>query len=122
MSRILLADSNPILRSALALLLETRLKAQVVAQVNSTESLLEEAAATCPDIVILDCELLGETCAQCITQLRRILPEARIIATSVHFEYGSQAEGADAFVCKFDPPEKILEVVQKGWRGGQSHA
>lgn len=53
MNRILLADSNPTLRSALALLLETRLDAQVVGQVSSMESLLCEAAATQPDIIII---------------------------------------------------------------------
>ncbi len=114
MSRILLADGNPMLRSALALLLETRLHAQVVGQVNSMESLLIEAAATQPDIVILDWELPGETGFERIEALRLAAPRARILITSARHEAGSQIAGADGFICKFDPPEKMLEVIRGG--------
>ncbi len=105
MRRILIADGNPVLRSALALLLETRLKSQIVALVDSSERLLIKAADASPDIVILDCELPGETCAACIAHLRRLLPQARIIVASAYLEAGNRAEDADALVCKFDPPE-----------------
>lgn len=113
MSRILLADGNPVLRSALALLLETRLHAQIVGQVNSMDSLLIEAAATLPDIVILDWELPGEPGCERIESLRRASPRSRIIVTSARHEVSSQIAAADGFICKFDPPETILEMIRE---------
>lgn len=112
MTRILLADSNPILRSALALLLETRLDAQIVGQVSSMESLLCEAFATRPDIIIMDWGLPGEPASERIQALHQKAPRACILAASVRPETASLVEGADAFICKTDAPETILPVIQ----------
>jgi two-component system response regulator DesR len=112
MTRILLADSNPTLRSALALLLETRLKANIIGQVSSMESLLCEAAATNPDLIVMDWELPGAPGDERIAALRRKATRARIIAASVRPENAAPAGEADAFVCKTDPPEVILQTVR----------
>jgi two-component system response regulator DesR len=112
MNRILLADNNPTLRSALALLLETRLGAQVVGQVSSMESLLCEAAATRPEIIIMDWELPGKPYNERIAALRQKTPYSRIIVTSARPENALQATDSDAFLCKTDPPEAILDLVQ----------
>jgi DNA-binding NarL/FixJ family response regulator len=112
MDRILLADSNPTLRSALALLLETRLDAQIVGQVSSVESLLCEAAATQPTLIIMDWELPGKPADGRIAALRQIAHRACIIASSVRPESASLAVDADAFLCKSDPPETILRTIQ----------
>jgi DNA-binding NarL/FixJ family response regulator len=112
MYRILLADSNPTLRSALALLLETRLGAQIAGQVSSMESLLCEAAATHPDLIIVDCELPGEPSGGRIVALRQKAPRASIVASGIHPESAFLAPDADAFFCKTDLPETILQTIQ----------
>lgn len=112
MYHILLADSNPTLRSALALLLETRLGAQIAGQVSSMESLLCEAAATHPDLIIVDCKLPGQPAAGRIAALRQKAPRASIVASGTHPECASLAPDADAFFCKTDLPETILQTIQ----------
>lgn len=112
MNRILLADSNPTLRSALALLLETRLDVQIIGQVSSMESLLSEAAATRPDIIIMAWELPGEPGLGRLEALRQKAPHAFIMVSSARPENARLAEGADAFLCKTDPPETILQAIQ----------
>jgi two-component system response regulator DesR len=113
MTRILLADDNKALRSALALLLETRLGASIVGEATTMERLLEQAAATRPDVVLLDWELPGKPGADRIVVLRSVAPEAQIIVISARPEAASQAVEADAFVNKFDPPERILSVLKE---------
>jgi CheY-like chemotaxis protein len=113
MNRILLADSNPTLRSALALLLETRLNAQVVGQVSSMEGLLCEAAATHPDVIIVGLELPGEPAQGRMLALREKAPRASILLASVCPESVNLTEGTDAFLCETDPPETILNTIQK---------
>ena len=112
MNRILLADANPTLRSALTLLLETRLDAQVVGQVNRMESLMCEAAATWPDIIVMDWELPGQPAQNRLAALRQQTPHSRIIVTSARPESAHQASGADGFLCKTDPPEILLHTIQ----------
>jgi two-component system response regulator DesR len=113
MIRILLADDNQDSRSALALLLETRLGATIVGEACTMESLLEQAATTRPDVVLLDWELPGKPEADRIVVVRSVAPNARVIVVSARPESASQAIEADAFVNKIDPPEHILAVLQE---------
>jgi DNA-binding NarL/FixJ family response regulator len=112
MYRILLADPNPTLRSALALLLETRLNAQIVGQVSSLESLMYEAAATSPDLIVMAWELPGSPAEGRIAALRQKAPRARIIVSSARPEHAELIEGADAFLCKTDPPDIIFQTIR----------
>ncbi|MEN4011720.1 MAG: hypothetical protein AB1453_05190 [Chloroflexota bacterium] len=112
MNRILLADPNPALRSALALLIETRLDAQIVGQVSSLESLLREAAATDPGVIIVSLNLLGEPTQERIAALRRQAPLASILISSARPESVSRTDGAAAFLCQADPPQTILDTLQ----------
>jgi two-component system response regulator DesR len=113
MIRILLADDNQDSRSALALLLETRLGATIVGEACTMESLLEQAATTRPDVVLLDWELPGKPEADRIVVVRSVAPNARVIVVSARPESASQAIEADAFVNKINPPEHILAVLQE---------
>jgi DNA-binding NarL/FixJ family response regulator len=112
MHRILLADSNPILRSALALLLETRLNAQIVGQVSSMESLLCEATATQPDIIIVGLGLPGEPAQERISALRQKAPRATLLSAGTRLEIDNLPEGTEAFLCESDLPETILRTIQ----------
>ena len=111
--RILLADDNRDLRSALALLLETRLDANIVGEASTMETLLKQAAEVQPSAVLLDWELPGKPEADRIVVLRSVVPGAKIIVISARPESASKATEADAFVNKIDPPERILDVFKK---------
>jgi DNA-binding NarL/FixJ family response regulator len=112
MNCILLADPNPTLRSALALLLETRLDAQVVGQVSSMESLLCEAAATNPDTIIIGLDLSTESIRERISVLRQKAPRANILIASTNPNPSDLGDETIAFICKSDPPETILNTIQ----------
>ena len=113
MTRVLLADDNQNLRSALALLLETRLGATIVGEATTMERLLEQAAITHPDVVLLDWELPGKPEADRIVVVRSVAPGAQIIVISARPESACLAVGADAFVNKTDPPERILDAFKE---------
>jgi len=111
--RILLADDNQASRSALALLLQTRLGASIVGEASTMEYLLEQAARTRPDVVLLDWELPGKPETDRIVVIRSVAPGAQVIVFSARPESASQAHEADAFINKIDPPEFILEVLKR---------
>jgi two-component system response regulator DesR len=113
MIHILLADYNDNSRSALALLLKTRLDAKIVGEALTMETLLEQATRVSPDIILLDWELPGKPETDRIALLRSLAPRAQIVVISARPESASQALEADAFVNKTDPPEHILAVVEE---------
>lgn len=122
MVRVLLADDNINLRLALALLLETRLNAQVVSQVNSIESLLLEAGSTHPDLIIIDINLPGRyrVSDHVVENLRRNAPKAQIFFTSANPDAAQLSSEicADAFIDITDTPDHLLETIKERMRNG----
>jgi two-component system, NarL family, response regulator DesR len=115
MTNILLADNTPHTRSALALMLETRLGAQIIGQVSHMDSLLSEAAASRPNVIIMDWDLPGNMQGAALKTLSQLRPAPRVIITSARPEAAEQAAqaGAFAFINKTDPPEALLDAVER---------
>jgi DNA-binding NarL/FixJ family response regulator len=111
--RILLADNQADVRSALRLLLEQEPGLDVVGEAIGVEELLIQAEAAQPDLVLLDWELPGSRAADLLPALRSCCPCARAIALSGRPEARREAleAGIDVFVSKADPPERLLAAV-----------
>jgi DNA-binding NarL/FixJ family response regulator len=115
MKRFLLADDNPDLRSALRLMLETRLDAPLVFEAHDHASMIDQSMRHHPDCLILDWELPGLTEPDHLSALRDLLLDLKIIVISARPEAAEEAAAAhaDAFVCKTDPPAEILQAIQR---------
>ncbi len=115
MKRFLLADDNPDLRSALRLMLETRLNAPLVFEAHDHASMIEQCLAHQPECLILDWELRGFNDRNCLTDLHDLLPELKIIVISARPESAQEAVAAhaDAFVSKTDPPSEIMNAIRR---------
>lgn len=111
--RILLADDQPEVRSALRLLLEQGDGMAVVGEVAEANELFTKLEAACPDVVLLDWELPDLQAAESLGELRSRCPRLLVIALSGRPEarHASLAAGADAFVSKGDTPEVLLATV-----------
>ena len=112
--RVLLADDQPEVRSALRLLLEQEPWLRVIGEVSEANALLAQAHAARPDLVLLDWELPGLRAADPLTDLRSCCPELRVVALSGRPEARDSAlmSGAWAFVSKGDPPERLLTTLR----------
>jgi CheY-like chemotaxis protein len=115
MKRFLLADDNPDLRSALRLMLETRLNTPLVIEVSDHAHLIEQSLAHNPDCLILDWELPGLDGYSRLAALRDLLPDLKIIVISARPEAAQAAAAAqaDAFICQTDPPSEILNAIRR---------
>jgi DNA-binding NarL/FixJ family response regulator len=110
---ILLADDQPQVRSALRLLLEQKTDAHIAGEAASFREVLLQAAATPPDTILIDWELPGLSRFDGMSSLRRACPSACIVALSSRPEARQAAlhAGAHRFVCKGDPPERLLTAL-----------
>lgn len=115
--RILLADDDTGVRSALRLLLEQE-GFCVVDEAVDADDLLEQAKATCPDLVLLDWSLPRMAAGSLLSALRSACPDLRVVALSGRPEVrrAALAAGVEAFVSKTDPPERVLSVIRDNWR------
>jgi DNA-binding NarL/FixJ family response regulator len=114
MSRhILIADDQPRVRHALRLLLEQALAPTTVDEAADATTMLAQVAADCPELVLLDWGLAGIAAADLIIALRQRCAALTIIVLSGQPEAEEDAlrAGADAFVSKADPPERLLAAI-----------
>ena len=113
--RILLADDQTKVRFALRVLLERQPDYEVSAEALDTEGLMAQIEADCPDVLLLAWELPGQGMEELMPALHRACPKLAVVALSGRPELRATAlaSGADAFVCKCDPPEGLLELIEE---------
>lgn len=119
--RVLIADDQPQVRSALRLLLKQERGVTVVGEAEDVEQALVLAAAWRPDVVLLDWELPDLRVAgpaktaggRLLPALVTACPQVKVVALSGRPEarQAALASGADFFVSKGDPPERLLEAI-----------
>ncbi len=117
--RILLADHRPKVRFALRVLLTQRPGLEIAAEAVDAEDLLVQIESVCPDLVLLDWKLPGLPVTGLLLTLRKTCPKACVIILSGRPEVRRAAldAGADAFVSKVDPPERLLAVIDNYYVG-----
>ena len=111
--RILLADDESNVRYGLRVLLEERSNLQVVGEAADAEHLLAQVAAACPDLVLLSWGLPGLAGADLLPALRRIKDDLYVIVLSGRPEARQAVldAGANAFISKVEPPERLLAAI-----------
>jgi two-component system nitrate/nitrite response regulator NarL len=91
-----------------------KLHAATVGEASDLEQALELAGVEQPDLVLLDWELPAQGGGAALSKLRTVVcPGLAVIALSSRPEArrDSLAAGADAFVSKGDPPERLITSV-----------
>lgn len=115
--RVLLADDQDGLRSALRLVLAQEPDLELVGEVTDVAALVDKADALQPDLVLLDWDLpeLLEPGAgrRLLATLLQRHPHLRVIALSGRPERSRSAlaAGASLFVSKVEPPERLLAAL-----------
>ena len=122
MIRVLLAEDQELVRGAMAALLSLEPDIEVVAEVGRGDQVLEAARASQPDVALLDIEMPGGDGITAAGQLRRALPECRILMVTTFGRPGfmrrAMASGASGFMLK-DAPAKELAVAIRRTAAGE---
>ena len=113
--RVLIVDNQAKVRRALRVRLEQDSQVQIVGEASEVQGLWLQLQRTAPELALLDGDLPGLTLSELLPALRRANPELRVIILSTRPEAGSTAlaAGADGFLSKTEPPERLLEVIRE---------
>lgn len=111
--RVLLADSRARTRFALRTLLRQTTGIEVSGEAADAASLLVQVEAIRPHLLLLDWGLWDLAATDILPALRSACPDLRVIALSGRPEDEPTvlAAGADAFVSKVDPAERLLAAI-----------
>lgn len=115
--RILLADDHAILRDGIRALLNDETDLQVVGEADNGRQALEKARALRPDIVIMDIGMPLLSGLEATRQIRRDVPEARVLILTMHQndEYLAQvmATGASGYVLKDVAGRELVAAIRQ---------
>jgi DNA-binding NarL/FixJ family response regulator len=120
-TRILIADDFPIVRSGLRKLLDAKPDLEVVAEAEDGHEAVEKALAEDVDLVILDVSMPRMTGIQAAAELHKRRPELRILMLSMHdseqFLFEALKAGASGYVLKSAADTDIVDACRAAMRG-----
>jgi len=116
-TRVLIVDDDPLVRSALTLMLGGQPDVEVVGEAADGRQGVEQAASLGPDVVLMDIRMPGLNGLEATRALHaRPDPPRVIVLTTFDADehvLGALAAGADGFLLKDTPPPQILEAIRK---------
>ncbi len=115
--RVLIVDDDPLVRSALSLMLGGQPDVEVVGEAPDGRQGVEQAKTLSPDVILMDIRMpvldgLGATRE---LHARPDPPRVIVLTTFDADEHvlGALAAGADGFLLKDTPPTAILDAIRK---------
>jgi len=111
--RILIVDDQLRARQGLKALLATWPQAQEVREAALWCDALRLIQDSPPNVVLMDVRMPQVDGLQVTRLIKAGWPQIKVIVLTLYAEYAADAlaAGADAFVCKGEPPEKLLNTL-----------
>jgi len=120
-TRILVADDHPIVRSGLKKVLDAQPDLEVVAEAEDGAEAVKKALAERIDLAILDVSMPKATGIQAAAELHKRRPELKLLMLSMYeseqFLFESLRAGASGYVLKSDADQDLVEAVRRTMLG-----
>jgi DNA-binding NarL/FixJ family response regulator len=120
--RVLIVDDHTLVRAGLCRLLQTFGGVLVVGEASNADQALELAVQHHPEVVLMDLSLPGRSGLEALSDIRRRVPQARVVMMSMHDDTAHVRDaldrGAVGFVVKDAAPQE-LEVALRAAHSGQ---
>jgi len=120
-TRILVADDHPIVRSGLKKVLDAEDDLEVIAEAENGAEAVEKGLAEDVHLAILDVSMPGMTGIQAAAELHNCKPELRVLVLSMYdseqFLFEALKAGASGYVLKSDADQDIVEACRRTMRG-----
>ncbi len=117
MIHVIIAEDQGMVRGALATLLGLEDDIEVVGEAADGDEALRVAAATRPDVALLDIEMPGKDGIETAAALKRVVPECRVVMLTTFGRPGylrrAMEAGASAFLVKDSPARELASAVRR---------
>jgi DNA-binding NarL/FixJ family response regulator len=116
-TRVVVVEDHPIFRDGLVQCLDAEPDFRVVGQWGSGAIDPAALAALAPDIVLMDVELPAQNGIDATRELRRAMPELRVVMltafSNADFLLEASAAGAVGYVLKHTPPADLVAALRR---------
>ncbi len=116
-SMILIVEDHEGIRSSLKRWLSTIFEDHEIRDVKTGEEAVELCKKAKPEVVVMDVKMPGINGIMATAQIKKILPDTKIIILTVYdipaFRAGALEAGADAFISKNHMSSDLIPAVKK---------
>jgi DNA-binding NarL/FixJ family response regulator len=120
-TRILVADDHPIVRSGLKKVIDAQPDMKVVAEAENGSQAVKRALSEDVHLAILDVSMPKTTGIQAAEELHKRNPDLKVLMLSMYdseqFLFESLKAGASGYVLKSDADQDIVEAIRRTMRG-----
>ncbi len=120
--RVFLVDDHAVVREGLRALIGGQPEMEVVGEAGDGAAACERVPAARPDVVVMDVSMPGMTGPQATERLRREVPQAKVLALTVHEDKGYLhqllAAGAAGYVLKQAAADELVRAIRVVATGG----
>ncbi len=111
--RVLIADDSARARDGLRALLVTWREVEVVGEATNGQEAVRLVAEHRPDVVLMDLQMPVMDGLQATRLIKNAWPEVNVVVLTSYpdQQIAARAAGADAFVIKGSPPERLVSAL-----------
>jgi DNA-binding NarL/FixJ family response regulator len=114
--RVLLTDDHMVVREGLKLLIESEPDMKVVGEASDGKAAIHETEQLDPDVVVMDVSLPDMNGAQATEKLRKMHPDRKVVALTVHEDNGylrlMLEAGAMGYVLKRAAAAELVQAIR----------
>jgi len=113
--KILIIDHQKRARQSLAALLSAYPPVEQVWERDNSNDALNCIEQARPDIILMDVHRLEMNGLEVTRQIKACWPQFKVVILAMYNDYAVEAlaAGADAFISKGEPPEKLLAILSQ---------
>src|SRR5580704_10445778 len=119
---VVIVEDDRGLREELVRTLETAPDIKCLAVYASAEDALPKILEKTPDVVLMDIKLPGMSGIQCVTEIKKVVPDMQIIMVTIYEDseriFRALKAGANGYLVKSSPPERLIEAIRDAYMGG----
>jgi DNA-binding NarL/FixJ family response regulator len=119
---VIVVEDDTGLREQLLKILASASDIKCLGAFSSGEDALPEILHKKPDVVLMDIRLPGMSGIQCVSEIKKVIPELQIIMVTIYEDseriFMALKAGANGYLVKSSPPEQLIDAIRDAYMGG----
>ncbi|HVM49721.1 MAG TPA: response regulator transcription factor [Candidatus Acidoferrum sp.] len=124
MITVSIVDDDKRLRDSITIFVNGSPGFRCVSAYGSGAAALEHLPADKPDVVLMDINMTGMDGIECVTRLKALMPEVRVVMLTIYEDtdkiFSALSAGATGYLLKRVAPGKLLEAIRDVHEGGSA--
>jgi len=117
MIKTAIVEDQPRYRDLLKLIFNSSDNVQLVFEKEHCRTIIDDVVNDMPDVLIMDIDLPGKSGIDAVVEVKAVFPEIKILMLTVFEDdekiFAAIKAGANGYLLKKDPPQKILDAIRE---------